>query len=72
MNVLDKIEKINILNPKDGNIIFIQCKDGLTDDDNQEILEEIVNSIKKIFPDIQCSVYVSNSIELLEIIRKEK
>lgn len=68
MNVLEnlKIDKVSILNLKDGDVLFIKTHHSTSYSE----MVELRNSLKEFFKEKNIEFWISNRVEDLKVIRR--
>lgn len=72
MNVLEKIEKVNILRPQNNDTIFFKVNDSIKESDKAMMYEQIKQDLDDAYPDLKLNIIIHNCIEDIDIIRDKK
>lgn len=71
MNILEKIKSVNILRPRDGDIIVVRASDKSETCDLIQMKEVLERDIDEMYPNNNIRLVIANNIEEIKIIRKE-
>lgn len=71
MNILEKIKSVNILRPRDGDIIVVRASDKSETCDLIQIKEVLERDIDEMYPNNNIRLVIANNIEEIKVIRKE-
>lgn len=71
MNILEKIKSVNILRPRDGDIIVVRASDKSETCDLIQMKEVLERDIDEMYPNNNIRLVISNNIEEIKVIRKE-
>ena len=71
MNILKKIKSVNILRPRDGDIIVVRASDKSETCDLIQMKEVLERDIDEMYPNNNIRLVIANNIEEIKVIRKE-
>lgn len=71
MNILEKIKSVNILRPRDGDIIVVRASDKSETCDLIQMKEVLERDIDEMYPNNNIRLVIANNIEEIKVIRKE-
>ena len=71
MNTLEKIKSVNILRPRDGDIIVVRASDKSETCDLIQMKEVLERDIDEMYPNNNIRLVIANNIEEIKVIRKE-
>lgn len=71
MNIFEKIKSVNILRPRDGDIIVVRASDKSETCDLIQMKEVLERDIDEMYPNNNIRLVIANNIEEIKVIRKE-
>ena len=71
MNILEKIKSVNILRPRDGDIIVVRASDKSETCDLIQMKKVFERDIDEMYPNKNIRLVIANNIEEIKVIRKE-